>query len=208
MFYTSKAPCEAGLSPSHLGMTRTKASSSSLDQKLHTAAGNRLAHRLTDRLAWRPVQQDDLSHLVAIFSQPAVVAHRPDPTPETQDDCRRRLELELDHWRIHGFGRWALEYAGKVIGFGGLGFRDSFAGLNLSYHLHPGYWRRGLAGEFAQAAVEIALYDLQAPQVIGLVRPVNQASQRVLEKAGLRFQRPITYGGHPGLLYLKRRGKD
>jgi RimJ/RimL family protein N-acetyltransferase len=171
------------------------------------AAGARLTHRLTERLSWRPTQPTDLQHLIDIFSHPAVVAHRPNPRPETETDCRQRLAQELDHWHLHGFGRWALEYTDSVIGFGGLTFRDGFAGLNLSYHLHPHYWRRGLASEFARAAVEIALHDLHAPQVIGVVRQINQASQRVLEKAGLTFQRPITYGGHPGLLYVKRREK-
>jgi ribosomal-protein-alanine N-acetyltransferase len=208
ILYMAIAPCEAGLRPSHLAMTRTKASSLSPDQKLRSADGLRLAHRLTERLTWRPIKSQDLPHLIAIFSQPAVVAHRPNPTPETPSDCRRRLDQELDHWQRHGFGRWVLEYMGAVVGFGGLTFRDSFAGLNLSYHLHPSYWRLGLASEFARAAVDIALHDLEAPQVVGMVRPVNQASQRVLEKAGLTFQRPITYGGHPGLLYLKRRGKN
>jgi RimJ/RimL family protein N-acetyltransferase len=64
-----------------------------------------------------------------------------------------------------------------------------------------------LASEFAPAAAEIGLLDLRAPQIIGVVREGNLASRRVLEKAGLAYQRRITYGGHPGLLYLKRRGR-
>lgn len=210
-YLSNNDPCEADPGPPHLAMDPTRRYPSFPYRKPRMAAGSRLthhlAHRLTERLSWRPIQAVDLPHLVDIFSQPEVVAHRPNPQPETETDCHRRLAQELDHWHLHGFGRWTLEYADGVIGFGGLTFRDGFAGLNLSYHLHPRFWRRGLASEFAHAAVEIALHDLHAPQVIGVVRQVNQASQRVLEKAGLTFQRPIVYGGHPGLLYLKRREK-
>jgi RimJ/RimL family protein N-acetyltransferase len=166
---------------------------------------DKIAHRQTDRLRLRPPRPDDLTVLVSIFSQPAVVAHRPDPRPENVADCRARLERDLDHWQNHGFGRWALSLDATVIGFGGVTHRDGFAGLNLSYHLHPTYWRRGLASELASAAVEIAFADLAAPHVIGVVRHVNLASRRVLENAGLQYERDIIYGGHPGLLYLKRR---
>ncbi|HVJ41928.1 MAG TPA: GNAT family N-acetyltransferase [Dongiaceae bacterium] len=166
--------------------------------------GTRLAARLTERLRWRPQRESDLPAVVTIFSHPAVVAHRPDPSPETAGECRQRLVKDLDHWQRHGFGRWALERNGHVIGFGGLTYRDGFAGLNLSYHLHPDHWGQGLASEFAAAAVEIALNDLLAPQVIGIARPVNLASRRVLAKVGFIFARPITYGGHPGLLHVKR----
>lgn len=169
---------------------------------LRTARG--LSERLTERLSWRPQRESDFAAVLAIFSHPAVVAHRPDPRPETEGECRLRLVKDLEHWRRHGFGRWALERDGAVIGFGGLTYRDGFAGLNLSYHLHPEHWGQGLASEFAAAAVEIALDDLLVPQVIGIARPVNLASRRVLAKAGFTFERPITYGGHPGLLHVKR----
>jgi RimJ/RimL family protein N-acetyltransferase len=144
--------------------------------------------------------------MISIFTQPAVVAHRPDPSPESAADCEVRLERDLAHWARYGFGRWTVMLGETAIGFGGMTHRDGFAGLNLSYHLHPDYWRRGFGGELATAAVDIAFQELGAPSVIGLVRPINVASRRVLEKAGLTYRRDIVYGGHPGLLYLKRRG--
>ncbi|HEX9446854.1 MAG TPA: GNAT family N-acetyltransferase [Dongiaceae bacterium] len=171
-----------------------------------TILQDKIANRLTDRLRLRPPRLGDLDAVIAIFSQPVVVAHRPDPSPENAADCRARLERDLDHWHDHGFGRWALIFTDTVIGFGGLTLRDGFAGLNLSYHLHPAYWRHGLASEFALAAVEMAFMDLAAPHVLGMVRPANIASCHVLENAGLTLERDIVYGGHPGLLYLKRRG--
>lgn len=171
-------------------------------------SGVRMGWRLTARLTLRPIEESDYPLLVAIFSHPATTAHRPDPRPETERECRQRLQRYLAHWTIHGFGLWALDQGQTAIGLGGLTRRDGFRGLNLSYHLHPDHWRQGFASELAAAAVDIALHDLSAPRVIGLVRPVNLASRRVLEKAGLTFARDIVYDGHPGLLYVKHRRKS
>jgi ribosomal-protein-alanine N-acetyltransferase len=163
-----------------------------------------LRQLLTARLTLRPIRQTDFPIVLAIFSHPATTAHRPDPRPETEPECRERVDRYLDHWADHGFGLWTLDHAGASIGIGGLTYRDGFSGLNLSYHMLPDHWRKGFASELAAAAVDIAFQDLQATRVIGLVRPVNLASRRVLEKTGLTLAREIVYGGHPGLLYVKR----
>jgi len=183
--------------------------------------GGHPTRHLTERLTLRPIRAADFPLLQAIFTHPATTAHRPDPRVESVGECRARLERYLDHWRDHGFGLWVLEIreigareagghqAGvrenREIGIGGLTHRAGFSGLNLSYHIHPDHWRRGFASEFASAAVDIAFQDLAASRVIGVVRPVNRASRRVLEKAGLTLEREIVYGDHPGLLYVKRR---
>ncbi len=157
----------------------------------------------TERLILRPLRADDHAAVLEIFSQKQVVAHRPDPRPETPAEARERLRRDIEHWQVHGFGRWALEMKDGVVGFGGLTYRAGFTGLNLSYHLHAAVWGQGLASEFAQSAVVIGFRDLAAKRIIGLVRPVNLASRRVLEKAGLKLAGDFPYGGHPGLLYAR-----
>lgn len=192
-------PCEPARRRSHLAMDHD------LESLLNPPKGARWSRYLTARLTLRPVATGDLSLLTAIFADPRTTAHRPDPRPETPAECRQRLNRYLAHWHDHDFGIWTLEHDGMAIGLGGLSHRDGFAGLNLSYHLHPDLWGRGYASEFAAAAVDIALQDMRASRVIGVVRHVNQASRRVLEKAGLTLEREVVFGGHPGLLYVKNR---
>lgn len=193
-------PCEPAQGRSHLAMDHDLESS-----LLEPPKGPRWSRYLTARLMLRPITAGDLSLLTTIFADPRTTAHRPDPQPETPAECRQRLDRYLTHWREHAFGIWTLEHDGRAIGLGGLTHRDGFAGLNLSYHLRPDLWRQGYASEFAAAAVDIALQDMQASRVIGVVRHVNQASRRVLEKAGLVLTREVVFGGHPGLLYVKNR---
>ena len=198
------APCRSDMTPSQLAMDQPD--SPVRGYRLPSdLTGNHPTRHLTARLVLRPIQADDFPLLQAIFTDPATTAHRPDPRVETLEECEVRMGRYLDHWRDNGFGLWTLERQHDAIGLGGLTHRDGFSGLNLSYHLHPDHWRQGFASEFAAAAVDIAFQDMAASRVIGVVRHVNLASRRVLEKAGLTLAREIVYGNHPGLLYVKHR---
>jgi RimJ/RimL family protein N-acetyltransferase len=156
----------------------------------------------TERLILRPPVQDDERAASAIFGKSRISA---ESSSQPDAAASSRLQRDIEHWRKHGFGRWVLDQNGKIVGFGGLTHRPGFTGLNLSYHLHPDVWGQGLASEFATSAVVIGFRDLAAKKIIGLVRPTNLASRRVLEKAGLRLECDFPYGGKPGLLYVRFR---
>ncbi|MBN8949193.1 MULTISPECIES: GNAT family N-acetyltransferase [unclassified Rhizobium] len=153
--------------------------------------------RQTQRLVLRMPEERDLDFVTALFALPELVAHRPDPTPDSPAESVRRLARDRAHWRLHGFGRWAVETEGRLIGFGGVTVSTEFEGLNLSYHLHPDHWGSGYATELVTEALAFACRDLRAERVVGLVRPVNAASRRVLEKCGFRFEREIMLHGAP-----------
>lgn len=153
--------------------------------------------RRTSRLSLRMPEERDIGFLTALFLRPELVAHRPDPRPDSPEESARRLARDRTHWRLHGFGRWAIETQGQLIGFGGVTVSTEFGGLNLSYHLHPDHWGSGYATELVKEALVFAGNDLQAKRVIGLVRPVNTASRHVLEKCGFRFEREVMLHGAP-----------
>ncbi|MFT4183267.1 MAG: GNAT family N-acetyltransferase [Rhizobium sp.] len=157
--------------------------------------------RRTKRLLLRMPAQTDLGFVTALFARQELVAHRPDPTPDTPEESARRLSRDIEHWRSHGFGRWAVEADGRLIGFGGVTVSKEFEGLNLSYHLHPDSWGRGYATELVVQVLDIAFNELEARRVIGLVRPVNIASGKVLEKCGFAFEREVMLHGAPTNLF-------
>lgn len=153
--------------------------------------------RHTSRLSLRMPEERDLDFLTVLFSRPELVAHRPNPSPDSPEESARRLARDRAHWRLHGFGRWAIEREGRLIGFGGVTVSTEFKGLNLSYHLHPDDWGSGYATELVTEALAFARNDLHAARAIGLVRPVNVASRRVLEKCGFGFEREVMLHGAP-----------
>ena len=153
--------------------------------------------RHTVRLSLRRPEERDLDFVTALFARPELVAHRPNPAPDSPAESARRLARDRAHWRLHGFGRWAIETEGRLIGFGGITVSREFEGLNLSYHLHPNCWGNGYATELVTEALAFARSDLKAKRVVGLVRPVNTASRRVLEKCGFGFEREVMLHGAP-----------
>ncbi|WFU07900.1 GNAT family N-acetyltransferase [Rhizobium sp. CB3090] len=158
--------------------------------------------RRTKRLLLRMPAEADLDFVTALFVRPELVAHRPDPTPDTPEASARRLDRDIDHWHNHGFGRWAVEADGRLIGFGGVTVSQEFDGLNLSYHLHPDSWGHGYATELVKEALVFSFNDLHAERVIGLARSANVASRRVLEKCGFAFEREVMLRGAPTNLFV------
>ena len=156
----------------------------------------------SERLLLRRPEQADLDFLVDLFSRPELVAHRPDPRPDTPQQSAARLARDIDHWDRHGFGRWAVEADGRLVGFGGVTVSNDFDGLNLSYHLHPSSWGQGYASELVMEALRAAFLTLEAERVIALARPANPASRRVLEKCGFTFDREVMLHGAPTGLFI------
>lgn len=163
-----------------------------------------LERRYTRRLFLRRPEETDLDFVVSLFALPELVSHRPDPKPDTCEQSATRLMRDIAHWDAHGFGRWAVEVEGIPIGFGGLTVSSEFVGLNLSYHFHPSRWGGGYASELAMESLHVAATILHADKVIGLARPANPASRRVLEKCGFTLEKEVELHGAPTMLFAIR----
>lgn len=157
---------------------------------------------MTATLSYRPPRPGDLAFVTDLYARPEVVAHRPDPTPDGPEVCRMRLDRDIAHWAAHGFGRWAVEAGGQLVGFGGLGVVEGSEELNISYHVHPDHWGHGMASAIAARAVGHGFDRLGAPRIRGLVRAANPASARVLLKLGFRRDGEVTLHGAPTLRYV------
>ncbi len=120
-----------------------------------------------------------------------------------------RLREAEEHWERHGFGMWLLRDPadGSFVGRGGLEHTsvEGAPEVQIIYALMPPYWGRGLATELARRCVEVAFGPLDLPDVVAFTLPANRGSRRVMEKAGLRYERDITHAGLPHVLYRRRR---
>jgi ribosomal-protein-alanine N-acetyltransferase len=143
----------------------------------------------TSRLLLRTFTTDDLDDLSLIFGDPDVVRHVGSGMPVHREETEYALRGIIRHWKRHGFGRWAAVYkpTGKLIGYGGL---RSFQGSpELVYLLAKPYWGIGLATEIAKASLKYGFEELQFERIIAMAKMANAASQRVLEKIGMTFDR-------------------
>ncbi|WP_433439811.1 GNAT family N-acetyltransferase [Nonomuraea sp. CA-141351] len=157
----------------------------------------------TARLVLSRVTPDDLAAVHEIHSDPLTNVYNPaGPTPDLESS-RAMLDLWLADWAERGLGYWAVRATGEseVLGFGGLrhALVDGKHVLNLYYRFRPSAWGRGYAGELVEAALRIGK-DLGT--VVAVIRDINEPSRRVAERAGMRKDRTIPYGGVPSYVYV------
>ncbi|HEY8258299.1 MAG TPA: GNAT family N-acetyltransferase [Gemmatimonadales bacterium] len=118
------------------------------------------------------------------------------------------MERNLAHWATHGFGLWMLRDPAHPAPIGRAVVRhlevEGTDEVEIGYGFYPEFWGRGLATEVARACVRIGLTRLGLPSVVAVTRPEHGASQRVMLKAGLVYEREIVHDGLPHVLFRTR----
>lgn len=143
----------------------------------------------TDRLLLRRFTIADLDELSVIFRDPKVVRYLGSGKPVNRAETEHALHTILRHWEQHGFGRWAVVFkeTSELIGYGGLrSFHDT---PELVYLLAQRYWGAGLATEIARASLKFGFRELGFERIVAMARRANRASQRVMEKVGMSFEK-------------------
>jgi ribosomal-protein-alanine N-acetyltransferase len=77
--------------------------------------------------------------------------------------------------------------------------------IEIAYRLPVAWWGRGYATEMARAVLAHAFDTLALERVIGLTWPENVASQRVLERIGMRRDGSGQYYGREMFRYVAER---
>lgn len=147
----------------------------------------------TDRLRLRLFHPQDLDELASMFSDPQVMRYVADGKPAGRDVAEKALTSVIDHWRRHGFGRWAAEdkETRQFVGFGGL--RSLFGMPEVVYHFSPAYWGKGLATELGRASLRYGFEEHRFEKIVAIAKPENAASIRVMEKLGMRYEMNTSY---------------
>jgi [ribosomal protein S5]-alanine N-acetyltransferase len=138
-----------------------------------------------------------------LFADPAVAATLwPGPLggPRSERQAAELLARDISHWHERSFGPWVFfeAHTGMFVGRGGLRAVD-LAGeecVEVLYAVRSDAWGRGYATEIARLAVANAR-RLGLADVVGFTATTNHASRRVLEKAGVRFERTFARAGMP-----------
>lgn len=65
--------------------------------------------------------------------------------------------------------------------------------MEIGYRLHRRFWRQGLATEGTRRLLDLALSEHGLPYVMGTTLKANIGSWRVMEKAGMKFEKSFTY---------------
>jgi ribosomal-protein-alanine N-acetyltransferase len=119
------------------------------------------------------------------------------------------LEMNLKHWADHGFGMWMLREAATSTIVGRAIVRhldvEGVDEVEIGYGFVPACWGKGLATEIAHECVRVGFDRLGLSTLVAITTPANLASQRVMQKAGLVYERDIVHAGVPHRLFRIRR---
>ncbi|MBI3555132.1 MAG: GNAT family N-acetyltransferase [Deltaproteobacteria bacterium] len=157
----------------------------------------------TARLLLRQITNADAAALFQIFGDEEAMRYwltRDLTIAQTHE----RIERMIQQWQAHGFGDWAVvdKKSRKMIGYCGLHFIKDMAEVNLGYLFASDSWGKGYATETGKLAVRFGFEQAGLRQIVGVTRPANQASIKVLEKCGLSFWKEIIWSGEPRVVYL------
>ena len=146
----------------------------------------------TRRLLLREFAAEDEAALHALEADPALHHYR-GGGQSSQEEIRAFLQRTRDSLTLDPRPIYALAIAlrpeGQLIGVVTLTITNRELGqAELGYRLSPAYWGQGYATEAAQALVGFGFSALGLHRIYALCHPENSGSQRVMEKAGMRYE--------------------
>lgn len=145
----------------------------------------------TDRLRLRSLESGDAVPLFEIYGDAETmrhVGHTGRPVVDV-DATRRAVDAIRRHEALHGFGLWALDERGgsPLVGVAGLAWVEGHGpDVEAAYILRRDRWGRGYATEALRSVLRIGHDELGLERIVALAYLENDASRRVMEKAGMR----------------------
>ncbi len=142
----------------------------------------------TQRLILREYTPADFDAIFEILSDAETMQHYPKPYDEAL--TKRWIDWNLENYRTHGFGAWAIQLkeSGAFIGDCGLTPQqiDGETLPEIGYHLNKRYWRQGYGSEAARAVRDWAFEHTAYNCLYSYMKYTNIASYSTAAAAGMR----------------------
>ncbi len=148
----------------------------------------------TARLRLRLYTLDDLDRLSVILSNPEVMKYSPRgsiPKGKEKQVTGEIIKYFIEHWEKYGFGVWAAieKTSGKLIGHCGLNCLPNTPDIEVLYRFDQSFWNQGIATEATKACLQYGFETVKLYKIIAIASPKHIASRRVMEKAGLKYEK-------------------
>jgi RimJ/RimL family protein N-acetyltransferase len=150
----------------------------------------------TPRLRLRGLEPRDLDGIAAINADAHAVRYLGSGETLDRMGSWRQLAMFIGHWALLGYGFFAVERRDDAAFLGRVGLLnpEGWPGLEIGWTIAPAHWGKGYATEAAEAVRDWAFGTLGQKRLISLIAPENDASVRVAEKIGGRFERMTRLG--------------
>lgn len=119
----------------------------------------------------------------------------------TQAETESYLARNLAHWDEHGFGLWIVYSREGDVPVGRAVLRHLVLDeggppeVEVGYAFYQPWWGQGLATEVTLACLNLGFRQLRCDSIVAVTTDANVASQQVLTKCGLAFEREVSVAG-------------
>jgi RimJ/RimL family protein N-acetyltransferase len=145
----------------------------------------------TERLVLRRLTADDAEFIIGLLNQPSFLRFIGDKQVRTSADAVRYIQTgPIASYERFGFGIYlvALKDNGIPVGMCGLLKREQLPDVDIGFAFLPEHWSQGYALESASATMAYGRDVLGLQRIVAITSPDNDASIRLLEKIGLKFE--------------------
>jgi ribosomal-protein-alanine N-acetyltransferase len=145
----------------------------------------------TARLWLRPLTRDDGEAIYHLWIDPDVRRYLWDDQVIAREQAASIVDDSVKLFADQGYGLWAILPRGEetLLGFCGYWFFHDPPELQLLYGMAPAYWGKGLTTEATRAMLRYGFAELGLERIVGSTDVPNVASARVMEKAGMTYEK-------------------
>ena len=145
----------------------------------------------TERLRLRHLSPDiDAEFILELLNGSSFIRYIGDKGVRDLDAARRyMIDGPVKSYDAHGFGLYLVELKMNAapIGICGVLKRETLPDPDIGFAFLPVYWNQGYAFESAAAVMQYARETLKLGRILAITSPDNEASGKLLDKIGLRF---------------------
>lgn len=157
----------------------------------------------TNRLILREIEDCDLQGLFELDSDPEVHKYLGKSPIKSLQESKSTISYIRKQYEEDGIGRWAVidKITNEFIGWAGLKYekevRKEMHYYDLGYRLKKQFWGQGIATETALESLNYGFINLNLKEIYAGAHVENVASNKVLQKVGLKFIETFQYDGAP-----------
>lgn len=149
----------------------------------------------TKRLHLRPTVPEDASFIYELLNSPKWLQYIGDRNVKTIKAAKEYIEVKMmPQLKRLGFGNYTVirKFDGVKIGSCGLYDREGLKGVDIGFAFLPSYEGQGYGFEAANQIMQAAIHEFDLKEIKGITSKENIASQKLLKKIGLSFDKMIT----------------
>ncbi|MGV4414715.1 GNAT family N-acetyltransferase [Chryseobacterium sp. T1] len=148
----------------------------------------------TERLLLKPTDLEDVDLIFDLMTMPKWLQYIGDRNIKSKEDARQYIiNRHLPNFERNGFGSYTivLKDSGDKIGSSGLFTREGLDIADIGFAFLEQYEGKGYGYEASKRILDAAKIDFKLKKVSAITLETNIASQKLIEKLGLTYQRMI-----------------